>query len=328
MLAFAIIVFIASLGENGNGFSASAASGSLKVGKDAVPPQYAGLIQAAADACKEGLPAAILAAQLWAESGFNPNPPPSGAGARGIAQFIDSTWATEGVDGNGDGKKDVLDPQDAIPAQGKMMCGLLKDAKKHPEYNGSPIELALAGYNAGWGNVEDARGIPPFSETRGYVSEIMKQSKEYAAAGGGGGSFTNGQQSWKLNNPRSVDEAISWARDHSGSKSSGEWYNRCLAFTAIVYGWNVSGVNYAIDHYSVVPKDMQHTDRNPPPGALMYWDTGSRAGHIAVYLGNGKIVSNDILRRGYIDEVDADMIEKKWGAKYVGWTPPYFPHAG
>lgn len=96
----------------------------------------------------------------------------------------------------------------------------------------------------------------------------------------------------------------------------------------LAYNDVVSGVPYAIDHYSVVPTEMQHTDRNPPPGALMYWDTGSRAGHIAVYLGNGQIASNDILRRGYIDVVDADMIEKKWGARYVGWTPPYFPRGG
>ncbi|MFI2077685.1 hypothetical protein [Streptomyces triculaminicus] len=127
----------------------------------------------------------------------------------------------------------------------------------------------------------------------------MKQATAWTVAGGGGGgSFTDGRQTWTLNNPRSVEAAIDWARASAGSNSSAEWYNRCLAYTAIVYSWNVSGVPYAIDHFSVVPKAMQHAgDRNPPPGALMYWDTGSRAGHIAVYLGNGQIVSNDILRR-------------------------------
>ncbi|MFI0742478.1 peptidase M23 [Streptomyces sp. NPDC021100] len=147
--------------------------------------------------------------------------------------------------------------------------------------------------------------------------------------GTGGGKFSDGKQTWTLNNPRSVAEAIAWAKSHAGSNSTGSWYARCLAFTAIVYGWSFSGVNYAIDHYNVVPKDMRHDgDRHPPPGALMYWDTGHRAGHIAVYLGGGKIASNDILRSGYIDVVDADLIETKWGAKYVGWTPPHFPKAG
>ncbi|MCZ1021391.1 NlpC/P60 family protein [Streptomyces noursei] len=85
-------------------------------------------------------------------------------------------------------------------------------------------------------------------------------------------------------------------------------------------------MQYAIDHYKAVPPEMRHDkDRNPPPGALLYWDTHHRAGHIAVYLGNGQIASNDIKRNKYIDIVSADAPEKLWRATYVGWTPPYFP---
>lgn len=141
-----------------------------------------------------------------------------------------------------------------------------------------------------------------------------------------GGTFTDGRQTWTLNNPRSVPDAIAWAKNHSGSRSTAEWGQACLRFTAVAYGWGASGVPYAIDQYTTVPKAMRHDkDRNPPPGALLYWTTGSRAGHIAIYLGGGKIASNDILRVKYIDVVDADLIEKKWGAVYVGWTPPYYP---
>ncbi|MEV6421841.1 peptidase M23 [Streptomyces sp. NPDC051662] len=149
------------------------------------------------------------------------------------------------------------------------------------------------------------------------------------APSGGGGKFTDGKQTYTLNNPRTVEEAIAWARAHAGANSTKEWEQACLAYTAIVYGWSFSGVNYAIDHYKVVPRSMQHDkDRNPPPGALMYWDTGHRAGHIAVYLGNNKVASNDILRPGYIDIVDAELFETKWNATYIGWTPPVFPKAG
>lgn len=156
-------------------------------------------------------------------------------------------------------------------------------------------------------------------------------TSQNTGAGGGAssGTFTDGKETWTLHNPRSVAEAIQWAKDHAGANSTANWYQRCLAFTANVYGWSFSGVNYAIDHYKVVPASMRHDgDRHPPPGALMYWDTGHRAGHIAVYLGGGKIASNDILRPGYIDVVDAGLIESKWGAKYIGWTPPDFPKAG
>ncbi|MGY3341164.1 hypothetical protein ACVW0K_007357 [Streptomyces filamentosus] len=60
----------------------------------------------------------------------------------------------------------------------------------------------------------------------------------------------------------------------------------------------------------------------------MYWDTGQRAGHVALYLGGGKIASNDIRRKGYIDVVDATDTETVWGATYLGWAPPHFPQGG
>ncbi|MFK0296335.1 peptidase M23 [Streptomyces sp. NPDC090442] len=190
------------------------------------------------------------------------------------------------------------------------------------------INLARGGTAAP--NDTGGSGSSTTADTSGAVpSTCPHPNPETPGNGGAGGTFSDGKQTWKLSNPRSVPEAIAWAKAHAGAGSNSGWYQRCLAFTAIVYGWNFSGVNYAIDHFHVVPKDMQHPgDRNPPPGALLYWDTGHRAGHIAVYLGDGKAASNDILRPGYIDIVDADLFEKKWGAKYLGWTVPVFPRAG
>jgi hypothetical protein len=190
------------------------------------------------------------------------------------------------------------------------------------------INLERGGSTTGSGASSSTSGdsTPVTSENNGCG---VAKPATGGTGGSAGGKFTDGKQTWELKNPRSVDEAIAWAKKHSGPGSSADWYQRCLAFTAIVYGWQFSGVNYAIDHYQVVPKSMQHDgDRHPPAGALMYWDTGHRAGHIAVYLGNGKVASNDILRPGYIDVVDAELFETKWGAKYIGWTPPVFPKAG
>ena len=184
VMAVGIVLYLviseSEAGEGGGG--GELAAGSLKVGKGGVPVHIAGLIEKAAGECKPDLPAALLAAQLKQESGFQPDPGKSSAGALGIAQFMPGTWATAGVDGfkdgtHKDGKKDPLDPEDAIPAQGQMMCKLWATAKKHPDYNGSPIELALAGYNAGWHRVEQYRGVPPKSfangETYNYVKIIM-----------------------------------------------------------------------------------------------------------------------------------------------------------
>ena len=41
-----------------------------------------------------------------------------------MAQFIPGTWQTHGIDGNGDGKKDVWGPQDAIASAATYDCEL------------------------------------------------------------------------------------------------------------------------------------------------------------------------------------------------------------
>ena len=130
-------------------------------------------------------------------------------------------------------------------------------------------------------------------------------------------------------NPRSVEQAIAWARQQAATGSGG-WYRRCLAFVAQAYGWSFSGTVYAVDQYmTVMPAAIRHDgDRNPPPGALLFWSTSGRAGHVALYLGGGQIASNDIVTDGAISVVPATDIETTWGATYLGWAPPYFPGGG
>ena len=101
--------------------------------------------------------AALLAAQLMAESNFNPFAE-SGAGAQGIAQFIPSTAAAYGL-------VDPFDPEEAMEAQAHLMSDLIGQL-------GSP-ELALAAYNAGPAPVEACHCVPAIPETSAYVSRIM-----------------------------------------------------------------------------------------------------------------------------------------------------------
>jgi hypothetical protein len=101
--------------------------------------------------------AALLAAQLMAESNFNPFAL-SPAGAQGIAQFIPSTAASYGL-------KDPFDPVEAMEAEAHLMSDLIARF-------GSP-ELALAAYNAGPAPVEACNCVPAIPETSAYVSRIL-----------------------------------------------------------------------------------------------------------------------------------------------------------
>ena len=122
---------------------------------DFVPDRYAAPINRAAQ--RWSVSATLLAAQLYAESGFNPFAV-SSAGAKGIAQFIDATAAAYGL-GN------PFDAEAAIDAQAHLMRDLLRQF--------SAVPLALAAYNAGPARVAACGCVPPIPETRGYVARIL-----------------------------------------------------------------------------------------------------------------------------------------------------------
>ena len=88
-----------------------------------LPPsaQYLGLYQAAAPTCP-GLPWTVLAAIGQVESGHGRNPSTSSAGAMGPMQFMPSTFAAYAVDGDHDGKAEIMDPADAIYSAAHYLC--------------------------------------------------------------------------------------------------------------------------------------------------------------------------------------------------------------
>lgn len=160
------------------GFTLNAGSTSVGFGGDGratmpsfVPARYAPDIARASQ--RWNVSAALLAAQLYAESGFNPFAV-STAGAQGIAQFMPGTAQAYGL-------SDPFDAPSAIDAQARMMRDLLRQF--------GTVPLALAAYNAGPGAVSGCGCIPPYPETQAYVARILGLLRGAGDTAGLGGGF-------------------------------------------------------------------------------------------------------------------------------------------
>lgn len=139
-------------------FGGQAPSAGFQSGRDLSslgPSTYDNIIQEAA--AQHNLDPALIKAVIKKESSFNPNAG-SGKGARGLMQLMPATARAMGC-------QNPTDPRQNIFAGAKYLSQMLR------QHNGN-VELALAAYNAGPGNVRKHGGIPPFRETQDYVRVI------------------------------------------------------------------------------------------------------------------------------------------------------------
>jgi soluble lytic murein transglycosylase-like protein len=114
-------------------------------------------------ASRHGLPAALLRAVIRVESNYDANAV-SRAGALGLMQVLPLHFESRAADG--------YDPRLNIFVGASLLRRLLE------QWHGSLV-LALASYNAGSGAVKRYRGVPPFSETRGYVVRVIRHYRAY-----------------------------------------------------------------------------------------------------------------------------------------------------
>jgi Transglycosylase SLT domain len=153
----------ASLGADGPGATAGRSYLASTLALREIPPLYLNLYEQAAQ--RYGLDWAILAGIGKVECDHARDPDPSchregavnAAGAGGPMQFLASTWARYGVDGNGDGRADRWDPADAIDTAANYLAA-----------SGAPANYPHAIYlynHAGW-----------------YVTEVESWADRYRGA--------------------------------------------------------------------------------------------------------------------------------------------------
>lgn len=256
----------------------------------AIPNGWGGLVDAAAKTA--GLPISVVAAQLKQESDWN-EAARSPVGAQGVAQFMPATWALYGEGG------DPLSAEDAIPAYGRYMAALKEQVRPLAGDDASLlVRLTLAAYNAGPGAVQDATGIPPFTETQQYVEKILASGQgEFSAGctapagtvawdgdlGDGewtnplpGGVFTSGY------GHRNLPGLPAWAQDHVGVDLS------------------TPGAGYGNGSPVIAPTDLRVTGFNDKDGCVIAKEDGDDPdfGFAFCHLNAYSVAVGDRLKRG------------------------------
>ena len=112
------------------------------------------------EAARSGVSEAMLRAVINAESNGDPSAV-SNKGASGLMQLMPATAKRFGV-------TDIFDKAQNIKGGSTYLAWL------HRRFKGD-WSLALAGYNAGEGNVDKYGGIPPYRETQNYVKKVLKR---------------------------------------------------------------------------------------------------------------------------------------------------------
>lgn len=99
----------------------------------------------------------ILAGLTSVESDFGRDAGPSSAGAIGWTQFMPDTWAKYGVDANADGKRDPMDPADAIYS-----------AANYLHASGAPSD---------W-----HRALLTYNHAEWYVRRVLERARHFAGS--------------------------------------------------------------------------------------------------------------------------------------------------
>ena len=138
----------------------------LKYASSVNPAEYEQLIKTCS--ARYGVNPSLVKAVIHAESGYNPNAV-SSKGASGLMQLMPATARSLKV-------ADRFNPKDNVEGGVKYLRFLLDTFR-------GDVSLAVAAYNAGLTTVAKYGGIPPYNETRTYVSRVLSYMKSYQESG-------------------------------------------------------------------------------------------------------------------------------------------------
>jgi hypothetical protein len=229
-----------------------------------------------AAAARYKLPWALLAGIGMAETGHGRTNHTSTAGARGLMQFMPGTWASMGVDGDRDGRADILNDADSVFSAANY---LTRSGVSEGE---AGVRRALFAYNhADW-----------------YVNDVLHYAHAY-----GGGTVLGGVEDCHREAgtaSRTVpvlagDRArrvLAWASSHAGDAyvfgGTGPHAWDCSSFTQAAY--RQAGIS--LPRTAAAQRDWLAAGngaRVPPgrerPGDLIFWDSyrgPNQIGHVAM----------------------------------------------
>ena len=252
-----------------------------------IPPAYLVLYMRAAASCP-GMNWALLAAIGKVESDHGRDDSVSSAGAVGPMQFLPSTWAVYGRDGNDDGSADPTDPADAIFGAANYLCH---------NGGGDPAALRSAIYS--------------YNHSDAYVEEVLGYYRAYLAPSDLVLTASTGAPS------PAAAAALRWAATQLGTPyqwggcGPDAWDCSCL----VQHAYAAAGVVLPRTTTEQYGASGPHVERAAlEPGDLVFFGTATDIAHVGLYVGADQML--DAPHTGTVVRIEALHPD------YVGATRP------
>jgi len=265
-----------------------------------IPADIQTLYQAAA--AKYGLPWTLLAGIGMEETDHGRNTGTSSAGARGLMQFTPGTFASYGVDGDGDGQAIITDDADSISSAANYLVA--SGALAGPD----GVRAALFAYNHALWYINDV-----LYYAAAYTGDDISSNPCVTSDTGTTGGVTltgTGPASEAVNAAlRWLGTRYSWGGGNAHGPTTGICCSPGGQDARHIVGFDCSGlvlyayaqIGISLPHLAqditwhsggqVIPRDL--TQMRPGDVIGFSYTPGGHAFHVGLYLGNGTMINSD-----------------------------------